>query len=169
MSLKLFEESKICKLPSIVRAAGRGDSIILAMSQVSLISPCFTDSVGADRAFRYLQMLESPERSVKSIEHIMQDVVRNVSTPKCVRSDPPSSSISNTTPQGLSPENQVDPVNPVAQMFMFDDTDRILQAIETSQNAGEGNSWVPARHDSTVPINYDQDMLTMMLNWHAGS
>lgn len=35
MSLELFEKSKVCKLPSIIRAAGRGDSIILAMLQVS--------------------------------------------------------------------------------------------------------------------------------------
>lgn len=145
MSLELFEKSKVCKLPSIIRAAGRGDSIILAM----------------------LQMLESPERSAKSIEHIMKDVVRNVSTPKATKSNAPSTSTSNPASQGPSPEAHADPVNPVAQMFMFDDTDRILQAFETSQTVDEMSGWIPARLDPTIPYETDQDLLASMLNWHA--
>jgi hypothetical protein len=112
-------------------------------------------------------MLESPERSAKSIEHIMKDVVRNVSTPKPTKSNAPSTSTSNPASQGPSPEAQADPVNPVAQMFMFDDTDRILQAFETSQTGDEMSGWIPARLDPTIPYETDQDLLASMLNWHA--
>ena len=112
-------------------------------------------------------MLESPERSAKSIEHVMKDVVRTVSTPKRTSSNQDSSAASVPTTQGPSPVTgvQSEPVNPVLQMFMFDDTDRILQAIETSQNTSESNGWIPARNDPTMPLMYDQDMLAAMLNW----
>jgi hypothetical protein len=69
---------------------------------------------------------------------------------------------------GPSPAGSSEGSNQVQQMFMFDDTERILRAIETSQ-AQPGNpiDWDALASMPPGEFGYDQNTLAMMLNLHA--
>ena len=79
----------------------------------------------------------------------------------------PNNVLSSTGP---SPAGSSEGSNQVQQMFMFDDTETILRAIETSQaqpQPGNPVDWDALTSMPPGEFGYDPNMLAMMLNYHA--
>ena len=79
-----------------------------------------------------------------------------------------ASSSNVVSPTGPSPAGSSEGSNQVQQMFMFDDTETILRAIETSQTQlGNPTDWDAFAYMPPGVQGYDQNTLAMMLNFHA--
>jgi hypothetical protein len=111
-------------------------------------------------------MLNSPERNLKSVERIMKEVVRNASESSRSRSNMALTS-NVVSPTGPSPAGSSEGSNQVQQMFMFDDTETILRAIESSQTQAGIFDWNAIAAMPPGEFGYDQNTLAMMLNFHA--